>query len=176
MLYRCDVLGDILFICVGFIGVWVRQGSQIGQGRDGVEMVYFAVGFGVSLSVGLGSEQLDFVRRDGSNSVSVILGVLGDIGVDFVACELCGTTRYIRTTMNKLLNVNLSPYYENDRNSQIFQYYKALKSLVFCNRSETHFIMLKYQSVKQHKQLAINYNYIIKNICLSVMLPALSNL
>ena len=40
--------------------------------------------------------------------MSVILGVLGGIGVDFVACELCGTTRYIRTTMNKLLNVNLS--------------------------------------------------------------------
>ena len=52
--------------------------------------------------------------------MSVILGYLGDIGVDFVACELCGTTKYIRTTMNKLLNVNLSPYYENDRNSQIF--------------------------------------------------------
>ena len=50
----------------------------------------------------------------------MILGVLGGIGVDFVACELCGTTMYIRTTMNKLLNVNLSPYYENDRNSQIF--------------------------------------------------------
>ena len=24
VLYGCDVLGDILFICVGFIGVWVR--------------------------------------------------------------------------------------------------------------------------------------------------------
>ena len=37
----------------------------------------------------------------------MIFGVLGGIGVDFMACELCGTTRYIRTTMNKLLNVNL---------------------------------------------------------------------
>ena len=52
--------------------------------------------------------------------MSVILGVLGGIELDFVACELCGTTMYIRTTINKLLNVNLSPYYENDRNSQIF--------------------------------------------------------
>ena len=75
----------------------------------------------------------------------MILGYLGGIGVDFVACELCGTTRYIRTTMNKLLNVNLPPYYENDRNSQIFQYYKALKSLALCNRSTTHFTVLKYQ-------------------------------
>ena len=24
MLYECGVLGDILFICVGFIRVWVR--------------------------------------------------------------------------------------------------------------------------------------------------------
>ena len=39
--------------------------------------------------------------------MSVILGVWGGIGVDFVACELWGTTMYIRTTMNKLLNVNL---------------------------------------------------------------------
>ena len=52
--------------------------------------------------------------------MSVILGVLGNIGVDFVACELCGTTMYIRTTMNKLLNVNLSPSYANARNSHIF--------------------------------------------------------
>ncbi len=37
----------------------------------------------------------------------MILGVLGGIGVDFVTCELCETTMYIRTTMNKLLNVNL---------------------------------------------------------------------
>ena len=52
--------------------------------------------------------------------MSVILGVWGGIGVDFVACELWGTTMYIRATVNKMLNVNLSPCYENDRNSQIF--------------------------------------------------------
>ena len=142
----CGVLDDILFICIEFISVWVRQGNQIGQGRDGVEMGCFVVVLGVNLSGSLGREQLGFVRRGESNGVSVILGILDGIGVDFVACELCGTTRYIRTTMNKLLNVNLSPYYENDRNSQIFQYYKALKSLVFCNRSATHFIILKYKS------------------------------
>ena len=39
MLYERGNLDDILFICVEFIGVWVEQGSQIGQGRDGVEMV-----------------------------------------------------------------------------------------------------------------------------------------
>ena len=27
VLSRCGVLDDILFICVGFIGVWVRYGS-----------------------------------------------------------------------------------------------------------------------------------------------------
>ena len=27
MLCRCGVLGDIFFICVGFIRVWVEQGS-----------------------------------------------------------------------------------------------------------------------------------------------------
>ena len=108
-------------------------------------MGYFVVGLGMSLN----REQLGFVRRCGSNRVSVILGVWGGIGVDFVACELCGTTRYIRTTMNKLLNVNLSPYYENDRNSRIFQHIKHLKSLAFCNRSATHFIILKYQSDMQ---------------------------
>lgn len=27
MLCRCGILGDILFICVGFIRVWVRQGK-----------------------------------------------------------------------------------------------------------------------------------------------------
>ena len=50
----------------------------------------------------------------------MILGVWGGIGVDFVACELCGTTRYIRTTINKLLNVNLSPSPDNIQISRIF--------------------------------------------------------
>ena len=35
--------------------------------------------------------------------------ILG-IGVDFVACELCGTTIPVRRNINKILNVNLSPY------------------------------------------------------------------
>ena len=42
-----------------------------------MEIVYFVVGFGVMLSVGLDREWLGFVRRGGSNEVSVILGVLG---------------------------------------------------------------------------------------------------
>ena len=49
----------------------------------------FCCGF---LSVGLGREYLGFVRRCGSNGVSVILG----IELDFMACELCGTTIPIR--------------------------------------------------------------------------------
>ena len=92
VLYRCGVLGDILFICIGFIRAWVEQGSQIGQGRDGMELGCFVVGFGVNLSGSLVREQLGFVRRDGSND----FGVLGGIGVDFVACEQSGTTIPIR--------------------------------------------------------------------------------
>ena len=38
-----DVLGDILFICVRFIRVWVEYGSW----RNGVEIVYFVVVLGV---------------------------------------------------------------------------------------------------------------------------------
>ena len=55
-----------------------------------MEIVYFCCGiWGRSLGRG----ELGFVRRDGSNSVSVIFRV---IGVDFVACELSGTTMYIQ--------------------------------------------------------------------------------
>ena len=39
-----------------------------------MEMGCFVVGFGVILSVSLGREYLDFVRRGGSNGMSVILG------------------------------------------------------------------------------------------------------
>ena len=33
MLYRCDVLGDILFICVGFIRAWVSRVVKQGRGE-----------------------------------------------------------------------------------------------------------------------------------------------
>ena len=56
--------------------------------------------------------------------MSVILGVWGDIGVDFVACELCGTTKYIRTTMNKLLNVNLPRL---PRKTETVKYFRTLR-------------------------------------------------
>ena len=36
--------------------------------------------------------------------------ILG-IGVDFVACELCGTTIPVRRNINKILNVNTPPSY-----------------------------------------------------------------
>lgn len=109
----------------------------------------------------------------------MIFDVLGNIGVDFVTCEQSGTTMYIRTTMNKLLNVNLPPYYENDRNSQIFQCYKALKSLAFCNRSQTHFIILKYQSNKQgvtSQSASNNLQLCYQKYLLLVMLLAPSSL
>ena len=34
MLYRCDVLGDILFICVGFIRAWVSRVVKQGRGES----------------------------------------------------------------------------------------------------------------------------------------------
>ena len=37
----------------------------------------------------------------------MILGCLGGIGVDFVACELCGTTIPIRRKCEQIVNVNL---------------------------------------------------------------------
>ena len=38
MLYECGVLGDILFICIGFIRVWVGVGWFDRVGRKGVEL------------------------------------------------------------------------------------------------------------------------------------------
>lgn len=33
MLYECNVLGDILFICVGFVGVEWGRGVRQGRGE-----------------------------------------------------------------------------------------------------------------------------------------------
>ena len=60
-----------------------------------MEIVYFVVVIEVSLSASLGRGLLGFVRRYGSNDFWVF-GVGKVIGVDFVACELCGTTIPVR--------------------------------------------------------------------------------
>ena len=54
-----------------------------------VELVYFVVGFGVGVWIGNSLGLSEEVGR-------MIFGVWGDIGVDFVACELCGTTIPVR--------------------------------------------------------------------------------
>ena len=46
VLCECGVLGDILFVWIGFIRVWLGWGSLIGWVRDGVEMGYFVVVLG----------------------------------------------------------------------------------------------------------------------------------
>ena len=79
--------------------------------------------------------------------MSVFFGVLGGVGVDFVACELCETTRYIRTIINKLLNVNLPPsrhklpkHCRTSKNQPL----KSLKILAFCSKKASIFTKLKY--------------------------------
>ena len=52
----------------------------------------FVVGFELMLRVSLNRGYLSFVRRGGSND----FWCLGGVGVDFMTCELCGTTIPVR--------------------------------------------------------------------------------
>ena len=54
-----------------------------------MEIVYFGVVLWVGVWIGNSLGLSEEVGR-------MIFGVWGDIGVDFVACELCGTTMPIR--------------------------------------------------------------------------------
>ena len=45
-----------MFICVEFIRVCTGRVVRWGRGRNGVEIVYFVMGFWVSLRVSLGRE------------------------------------------------------------------------------------------------------------------------
>ena len=61
----------------------------MGQERNGAEMGCFVVVLGVGVWIGNSWVLSEDMGR-------MILGVLGGVGVDFVACELCGTTMPIR--------------------------------------------------------------------------------